>query len=616
MAALSRQYHCQVKPVSRSTGRSVVAAAAYRAGVCLTDRLTGIVHDYRLKAGIVLAEVIVPPGCAWANRAALWDAVEAKARANGRLATECELAIPHELTPEQAAALVRGFAAEVVAEHRVAADVAIHRPHRRQGGGDPRNAHAHVLFSHLPVTPEGLGKPASKVFAGAAAVEAIRSRWCEHVNRAYAAAGLDKRQDHRSYRSQGLDLAPGQHLGPQATALERAGVPTAPGDHNRAAREVNSARHRAHRLEAHSQAVERLPSLRLPEWAPGDPRPPRHVERPPRERSGAQSRETRDYVARLAYGQPLPPGVADRFDRLWTYKEPTDAIKLRLADGAGRLLDRGDQIAYQPARGHRADTASAVAAALGLAEAKGWRSVVLSGPVSFQRAAALEAVRRGLEVEDPAPEIAALVAAERARLSAAQEPHRALIDRINARAETSTPAVLRNDLMAAVLPVPAQTVAAIGAEIERRGTPPTRSAWTDATHRRAVAHAYAGHRAADTLIEAVDARRLIGALCAATPADERQPIAALLAAARAVVGEDAAEDWRSLCALIPPPEGRAEHARRLAEAVAYFDPPAEPQPEPVIFLDGDADDEAPDVDQPEQDPETAPGHGETAPAPR
>ena len=30
-------YHCSVKPVSRSAGRSVVAAAAYRLGECLQD---------------------------------------------------------------------------------------------------------------------------------------------------------------------------------------------------------------------------------------------------------------------------------------------------------------------------------------------------------------------------------------------------------------------------------------------------------------------------------------------------------------------------------------------------------------------------------------------------
>ena len=39
-------YHLAVKSVSRSTGRSAVAAVAYRAGVCLENERDGLVHDY------------------------------------------------------------------------------------------------------------------------------------------------------------------------------------------------------------------------------------------------------------------------------------------------------------------------------------------------------------------------------------------------------------------------------------------------------------------------------------------------------------------------------------------------------------------------------------------
>src|SRR3546814_3470387 len=38
-------YHLAVKSVSRSTGRSAVAAVAYRAGVCLENERDGLVHD-------------------------------------------------------------------------------------------------------------------------------------------------------------------------------------------------------------------------------------------------------------------------------------------------------------------------------------------------------------------------------------------------------------------------------------------------------------------------------------------------------------------------------------------------------------------------------------------
>ena len=38
-------YHLSVKTISRSAGRSATAAAAYRAGVAITDERSGEVHD-------------------------------------------------------------------------------------------------------------------------------------------------------------------------------------------------------------------------------------------------------------------------------------------------------------------------------------------------------------------------------------------------------------------------------------------------------------------------------------------------------------------------------------------------------------------------------------------
>ena len=42
-------YHLSVKTISRSAGRSATAAAAYRAGVEITDERTGEIHDYTRK---------------------------------------------------------------------------------------------------------------------------------------------------------------------------------------------------------------------------------------------------------------------------------------------------------------------------------------------------------------------------------------------------------------------------------------------------------------------------------------------------------------------------------------------------------------------------------------
>src|SRR3546814_1528895 len=45
-------FHLAVKAIGRSAGRSATAAAAYRAGVEITDERTGLVHDYTRKQGV------------------------------------------------------------------------------------------------------------------------------------------------------------------------------------------------------------------------------------------------------------------------------------------------------------------------------------------------------------------------------------------------------------------------------------------------------------------------------------------------------------------------------------------------------------------------------------
>ena len=66
-------YHLSVKTVSRSAGRSATAAAAYRAGVEITDERTGEIHDYTRKGGVESAELVLPADAPeWAaDRAAL-----------------------------------------------------------------------------------------------------------------------------------------------------------------------------------------------------------------------------------------------------------------------------------------------------------------------------------------------------------------------------------------------------------------------------------------------------------------------------------------------------------------------------------------------------------------
>jgi len=151
-------FHCSVKPVSRSAGRSVVAAAAYRLGERLHDQTYDVVHDYTRKRGIESSFTVTPEGSPdWAhNSERLWNAAEqAEKRKNSTLAREVELALPSFLSPGERQNIAQAYAAELVGRYGVAVSVAMHEPGRN---GDNRNYHAHILFTTREMTPEGLGK--------------------------------------------------------------------------------------------------------------------------------------------------------------------------------------------------------------------------------------------------------------------------------------------------------------------------------------------------------------------------------------------------------------------------------------------------------------------------
>jgi hypothetical protein len=69
-------YSLQAKTVSRSAGRSVAVAAAYRAAEKIADDRLGVVWDFTSKRGVLHSEIMTPAGAPdWAqDRADLWHA--------------------------------------------------------------------------------------------------------------------------------------------------------------------------------------------------------------------------------------------------------------------------------------------------------------------------------------------------------------------------------------------------------------------------------------------------------------------------------------------------------------------------------------------------------------
>ena len=217
-------FHLSVKTVSRSAGRSATAAAAYRAGVKITDERTGEIHDYTRKGGVESAAVILPDNAPeWArDRAQLWNAAEqAEKRKNSTVAREFEIALPAELSPAEREKLAHDFTRELVNRHGMAADVAIHAPGKE---GDNRNHHAHILLTTRRLGPDGLGEKTRELDdqkTGKELVKQWRERFATLQNERLREAGHVVQVDHRSHAERGLEAEPSRHLGPTASAIER-----------------------------------------------------------------------------------------------------------------------------------------------------------------------------------------------------------------------------------------------------------------------------------------------------------------------------------------------------------------------------------------------------------
>lgn len=248
-------YHCSVKNISRSSGRSAVACAAYRSGEELEDLETGITHDYRKKTGIAFTEIFLCKNAPekFQNREELWNEVEKiEKAADARLAREIEVAIPRELSLEEMKNLVAGYA-KVLTEEGMCVDAAIHlkvgNPHahlmcttrkiKADGTWDQKEKKVYALDesgNKIPVIDPETGEQkigargrriwkrvtvAANDLNAKENVEKWRKMWSEHCN-----AYLEPEQqiDHRSYERQGKkDMIPTIHEGYAAREMEKRG---------------------------------------------------------------------------------------------------------------------------------------------------------------------------------------------------------------------------------------------------------------------------------------------------------------------------------------------------------------------------------------------------------
>ena len=200
-------YRLSAQVIKRNEGRSVVAAASYRAAAKLKDHRLGETFDFTRKAGVEHSEILLPKGApAWmADREKLWNAVEkAEKRKDSQLAREVQVSLPREMNLEQQVSLVRDFVQNQMTSRGMVADVCVHHD-------NPDNPHAHILLTMRHAEADGFGKklrPASEWYKRKDELLEWRAEWARHVNLVLEKNGHEVRVDHRSYVDQGIALEP------------------------------------------------------------------------------------------------------------------------------------------------------------------------------------------------------------------------------------------------------------------------------------------------------------------------------------------------------------------------------------------------------------------------
>lgn len=256
-------YHCHCKIISRGQGRSAVGAAAYRSGEKLYNEYDGIEHDYTKKGGVAYSEIMLCENAPkeYQDRQTLWNAVEQIEKSSkAQLAREYEVALPVELSREEQIKLVRDFAKENFVDNGMCVDFSIHD---KEDG----NPHAHIMLTTRPIEQDGswgvkqrkeyiLDKNGQKQYDkkkqtykcktvkttnwdSKEFLQRSRESWSEKVNQELERKNVPQRVDHRSYKEQGIEQIPTQHIGVSANAMEKRGIESQRGNENREIKKAN-----------------------------------------------------------------------------------------------------------------------------------------------------------------------------------------------------------------------------------------------------------------------------------------------------------------------------------------------------------------------------------------
>jgi hypothetical protein len=216
-------YHLSTNIISRSKGHSAVAAAAYRAGARLVqkvvDQSTGLVndkvHNYENKDGVVFSSILVPEeheDAQWLkDRQQLWGKVEEiEVRKDAQLARQIILALPLELSQEENIELVQKYVKDVLVKAGMVVDLAVHYD-------NPANPHAHLLMTMRSLErdedDEVVFGNKNRDWNQKYNLMEWREGFARLANKELELRGFDERISHLSYEERGIELEATKHEG-------------------------------------------------------------------------------------------------------------------------------------------------------------------------------------------------------------------------------------------------------------------------------------------------------------------------------------------------------------------------------------------------------------------
>lgn len=254
-------YHCSVKVISRASGRSAVACAAYRANERIQDERLGRTFDYSPRDAVTFGRVMLPADAPerLADRSTLWNEVEqAERRKDAQLAREVEVSLPHELTRRERVSLVTDYVQRNFVDEGMCADVCVHER------ADGHNPHAHIMLTMRTVDAEGFQQK-NRDWNDKARLQEWRQDWERSQNRALELAYERQRTpeqersyvDARSYAERGVERLPQVHEGPQVREMERQAQRQAQ-EQGREYRPVTEVRRQNIEIEQKNRFIERI----------------------------------------------------------------------------------------------------------------------------------------------------------------------------------------------------------------------------------------------------------------------------------------------------------------------------------------------------------------------